>query len=348
MAREVRLNDEEALKAFRETLFRAVQSSHLNFLLGAGASWPGIAPAGDVEAEILALLEAGKGDEADQKAVQFLKQFKASIAELVDGEPSGEIAISLGHYVSFIQAVDALLAERRTNLLPRQASIFTTNYDLFVERASEACPSIILNDGFNRLPNLKGIHKFAPEKLFDATVHTGNHYDYTAELPSINLIKLHGSMSWRRLGNDIAFGVLDVGALEGIDLKNPKQVSQVLQSLAIVLPTQRKFQQTIIERTYYDLLRIFANVLEREGSLLVAFGFSFRDEHVQEVVKRALRNPTLKLIVCCYTPKEAVAQAERFASYNNVTLLVPQKAGDLDFAFLNKVLGEIVAPKAVA
>lgn len=348
MAREIKVNDDKAMEAFRETLFRAIQSSHFNFLLGAGASSPGVTPAGNVEAEILGLLKAGKGNEADKKAIQFLRQFKDPMTKLVGGATSGPVADTLKHYVTFIQAIDALLSERKTNLLPRQASIFTTNYDPFIERASEQCPSIILNDGFNRLPNLTGIHRFAPEKLFDATVHTGNHYDYTAELPSINLIKMHGSLTWSRADADIVFKLLDFGVLDGVDDNDEAEVSKALEEVAIVLPTQRKFQQTIIERTYYDLLRIFANVMEREGSLLIAFGFSFRDEHVLEVVKRALRNPTLKLIACCYDPGEVGDLRTRFASYNNVTLLAPAKKGDLDFAWLNKTLTQIIAPKAPA
>lgn len=346
MAREIKLNDDKAIEAFRETLFRAIQSSHFNFLLGAGASCPGMMPAGNVEAEILGLLKAGKGTEADKKAIQFLRRFKDPMNKLLAGAATGPVADTLKHYVSFIQAVDALLSERKTNLLPRQASIFTTNYDPFIESASEKCPSIILNDGFNRLPNLMGVHRFAPEKLFDATVHTGNHYDYTAELPSINLIKMHGSLTWSRADTDIVFKLFDFDALDGVDDNDDVQVAKALEEVSIVLPTQRKLQQTIIERTYYDLLRIFANVMEREGSLLVAFGFSFRDEHVLEVVKRALRNPTLKLVACCYDPGEVEDLRKRFASYNNVTLLVPAKKGDLDFAWLNKTLAQIVAPKA--
>jgi len=348
MARDIRLNNKEQIESFQETLFRAIQSSHLNFLLGAGASCPGLAPAGDVEAEILELLKAGKADRADKKTIQFLKQFKGPMVELLGEKLSDKVGTSLKQYVEFIQTIDGILSERKTNLLPKQASIFTTNYDLFIERASERCPSILLNDGFNRVPSLKNLHKFAPERLFDATLHTGNHYDYTAELPSINLIKLHGSMTWQRSGNDVVYRVMDFDGLAGTAENDASAVAALLQSLAIVLPTQRKFQQTIIERTYYDLLRIFANVMERENSLLIAFGFSFRDEHILEIVKRALRNPTLKLIICCYAPEEIQEQQEKFTSYNNVSLLIPDAKGDLNFPRLSDLLRTVAPLKASA
>ncbi|MBN9263270.1 MAG: hypothetical protein J0I75_01675, partial [Hyphomicrobium sp.] len=169
MARDTRLGNKDELEAFQETLFRAIQSSHLNFLLGAGASCPGVAPAGQVESDILELLKAEKVREADKKTIQFLKQFKQPMSELLGEDRSDNVGKSLRHYVDFVQTIDILLSERKTNLLPRQASIFTTNYDLFIECASEQCPSILLNDGFNRVPSLNKLHKFAPERLFDAT-----------------------------------------------------------------------------------------------------------------------------------------------------------------------------------
>jgi len=345
MARDTRLGNKDELEAFQETLFRAIQSSHLNFLLGAGASCPGVAPAGQVESDILELLKAEKVRDADKKTIQFLKQFKQPMSELLGEDRSDNVGKSLRHYVDFVQTIDILLSERKTNLLPRQASIFTTNYDLFIECASEQCPSILLNDGFNRVPSLNNLHKFAPERLFDATHHTGNHYDYTAELPSINLIKLHGSMTWERQGNDVVYRVMDFDKVSATKEDDAKAVATTLQSVAIVLPTQRKFQQTIIERTYYDLLRIFANVMERENSLLIAFGFSFRDEHILEIVKRALRNPTLKLIICCYATDEVEELQQKFASYNNVGLLIPETTGQLDFPRLNSLLRAVGPPK---
>jgi hypothetical protein len=348
MAREIRLNQKEELESFQETLFRAIQSSHLNFLFGAGASHPGVATAGKVEAEITKLLEAGKGVEADRKTIQFLKQFAVPMAELLSDKFSKEVRETVEQYTKFIQIIDSILSERKTNLLPKQASIFTTNYDLFIERASEQCTSIILNDGFNRVPQLSGYPKFASERLFDATHHTGNLYDYTAELASINFVKLHGSFCWQKRANDLIYKITDFAALTGLKETDVAACSEFIKSAAIVLPTQYKHQQTIIERTYYDLLRIFANVMEREGSLLIAFGFSFRDEHIFEVIKRALRNPTLKLIIFCYSPEDVSAQKKQFASYNNVSLLIPATAGELNFAQLNQILSEVVTPKAAA
>lgn len=342
MAKQVRWSDDAEREGLADVLFKSIQSCHVNFLIGAGASCPGIPAGGEVEQEIVALLEAGDTEAATEKTITLAKTFAGPTRELIAGECSGTVEGCLENYVEFIQTVDALLSERKTSLLPRQASIFTTNYDLFIEKASEACPSIILNDGFYRAPSLTGNSVYRSERLFDVTHHTGNHYDYTAEIPSINLIKVHGSLSWQRIDDNVVYKIIDCDALENITAENPTEAEAFLNTLAIVLPTKRKFRETILDRTYYDLLRVFANVLERENTLLFCFGFSFRDEHILDIVRRALRNPTLLLVVSCYSPNEVEFVNNTFASYNNVIALVPQAPGDLNFKAVNKLIRDVL------
>lgn len=340
MAREIDLSDDNVRKEFQDKLARAVQSSHLNFLIGAGASYPAIQVAGSVEAEIKELIEQEKLEAARAKTFGFLRQFHQPMKQLVSGAPSADVAATLQGYGAFIGAIDAVLAERKTRLFPRQATIFTTNYDLFVERAAEDCPSIILNDGFARTGSVLGRYLFRPENLFDAVHRAGNRYDYTAEMPSINLVKLHGSMSWARSDDRVVHQVTTFENFEAVELEDGSAVEVLLNEIAIVLPTQDKFRHTILDRTHYDLLRIYANTLERESVLLVAFGFSFRDEHIREITTRALRNPTLLLVVWCYDPADLPALRAIFASYHNVAILTPKKKGELTFETLsNQWLG---------
>ncbi|NYI71705.1 hypothetical protein GGQ54_002265 [Naumannella cuiyingiana] len=72
--------------------------------------------------------------------------------------------------------------------------------------------------------------------------------------------------------------------------------------LGIVNPDKRKFATTVLNETYYELIRRFANEVEKESSVLFVHGFSFRDEHLRDLVLRAARtNPTLQVIVFCYS-----------------------------------------------
>ncbi len=94
--------------------------------------------------------------------------------------------------------MDGILFERKNILLPRQANIFTTNYDLFIEKAASALPNVTLNDGFDRTSAVGSRYLFSPEKYFDRIYRSSSSNDRISELPVINLIKVHGSLSWQR------------------------------------------------------------------------------------------------------------------------------------------------------
>ncbi|MEK9138470.1 MAG: hypothetical protein AAB393_15195, partial [Bacteroidota bacterium] len=80
-----------------------------------------------------------------------------------------------------------------------------------------------------------------------------------------------------------------------------------------VNPTKDKFRQTVLNDTYYDLLRIYSNELEKENSLLFAMGFSFADEHIRQLTIRAADvNPTLMIYVLAYDEDARASIAARF------------------------------------
>ena len=80
-----------------------------------------------------------------------------------------------------------------------------------------------------------------------------------------------------------------------------KAFTQAYNKLGIVNPDKRKFATTVMHETYYELIRRLANELEKENSVLFVHGFSFRDEHLRDIILRAARtNPTLQIIVFCH------------------------------------------------
>jgi hypothetical protein len=54
----------------------------------------------------------------------------------------------------------------------------------------------------------------------------------------------------------------------------------------IVNPSKKKFEDTVLNETHYDLLRIYNNELEKENGVLFVMGFSFADEHIRELTLR--------------------------------------------------------------
>ncbi|RRD35666.1 hypothetical protein EII31_04770 [Leucobacter sp. OH2974_COT-288] len=110
--------------------------------------------------------------------------------------------------------------------------------------------------------------------------------------------------------------------------KMPNEVEEFAETynkLGIINPDKRKFATTVLNETYYELIRRFANELEKENSVLFVHGFSFRDEHIRDIVLRAARtNPTLQVIVFCYNVKAR-------EDYEKILLETQIKNGNIDF-----------------
>lgn len=334
----------DAVDIFRDQLRRAVQSCQLSFLLGSGASLPAIPTAGKIEVELAELGAKGDKAAADKKLVDLVRTFESPTSQLLAGKADADVKATLDNYTSFLKSLDALLEARRSTLLPKQATVFSTNYDVFMERASEACPTIILNDGFDRSPVLSGAFQFRTERFFDSTHHSGHAYGYTSEVPTINLLKVHGSLTWRKQGEAILYGLFDFTKLPAAD--DAAASEEFLSSINIVVPGAAKFRQTTLERTYYDLLRIFSNQMEVRNSLLFTFGFSFVDDHLVDILMRALRNPTLQLYACCYSQADVDFVSKKFATFNNVTALRADKK-PLDFNRFSSLLASLAPGQVI-
>src|SRR5579872_5445296 len=124
---------ETATDDIRKNLARAVQSANLNFLIGSGASYPAIPTAGAVEAEIASLFEAGDEKGAYRKLYDFLATIQTPTNSLIAGTLDAAINTTVANYTEYLRTIEVILSERSTSLLPKQATIFTTNYDLFIE-----------------------------------------------------------------------------------------------------------------------------------------------------------------------------------------------------------------------
>lgn len=334
MAKVLKIDDVRA--NICKTLARSFQSGNVNFLIGSGASMPAVPTAGQIEQEIADLIEASDEDQAQLRMYDFLAGIQEPTNALITSNDHADNARTLSHYTAFLSIVQTILSERRTALLPKQATIFTSNYDLFIEKASVSYPALKLNDGFTRIPSLDNRMEYSSRNFFNTIYNTGNLYNYKVEIPCINLIKLHGSLSWSKDGDEIVFNVAAKPLLP--EKKTPEQVREFNEDYAVVLPQTAKFRTTLMDSTYYELLRIYANELDRENTLLVTFGFSFGDEHIRDITRRALKNPTLRLVAFAYSELERESFEEIFSGHNNVDIVAPAEGANIDFEKFNDAL----------
>jgi hypothetical protein len=218
---------------------------------------------------------------------------------------------------------------------------------MFFEHAASLIPGIILNDGFNRSSAIKP-PAFAPERYFDRTYRSGTFYSHQIEIPTVNLIKLHGSLSWRKRSDTVVFDPKPIPPLSSTDQADPAKVSAFLNQHFLILPNLRKFHATLLERVYYDLLRLFSRALDQQNVVLFCFGFSFADEHILDLTRRALRNPTSHLVIFAYNQASATDYETKFAQQRNVTVICPDLSSVLDFPRFNKILSSVLPAKANA
>ncbi|CND62411.1 SIR2 family protein [Yersinia pseudotuberculosis] len=326
----------------REYFERVFQSANINFLIGSGASLPATNVLGNIENELQLLIRNEEESEYFSKAAHFLKELWVANNILIGRHPAGvpypadQVASTeqtRDNYAGFFSAIEKILTRRRTGLLPRRVNIFTTNYDLFIEDAATRNHNLEFNDGFSRRVNLHNQSAFDAKSFYRSIHATGNLYNYSIEIPTVNLIKLHGSLSWKKNGNDIIY------SLEPFSEREIKPVlkKEWVNSHALVLPRKDKFKETLLENIYYDLLRTYSNELDKEGTVLIVFGFSFADEHIELLTKKALRNATLKILIFAYNENARDIFLEKFSDFSNVEIVF-RPGGMLEFGHLNSII----------
>jgi hypothetical protein len=339
------LNDDIKSK-FIKRLSRIIQSANLNFLIGSGCSYPALEASGDTEKNIVTARTADDDDDKAEKLLHdFLVPFLDNTKLLMENDVSGSEE-TIENYQSFLGNISNILFNRKNNIIPCQAIIFSTNYDLLLEYSmNDYSQHFILCDGFKRTSNINKEYYFSSTEYFNSVFNTGNLYRYKVEIPIINLIKIHGSLNWRNKNGKI---IQSLSYIKNADkIKNSKDIDDIklFNSLFnIVLPQDNKLKLTILDEIYYDLLRIYSNELDKENTILIVEGFSFADQHILEITKRALKNKTFNLVVFCYNEKDKTSLLNIFKSYRNVDIISNGKK-NLDFKLFNSFISEIFTPE---
>lgn len=294
-------------------------------------------------------------------------------------------------YQTFLKGIYIFL-QNESNDTPRKINIFSTNYDLLFEYAYDSIsakfPLSIFNDGskgiFNKIININN--------FYFSTNRQGANLDYKYSIPTINLLKLHGSISWisnsktknesskiKNIWNleeiSNAFSNFDENfaeiktLIEQIKLHNPNQLTkedfqnqfksemrnssinedelkcfwEEYKNISIINPNKDKFFDTLFQQHYFESLRFFNYELEKQQTILIVFGFSFKDEHIRDIIKRSLFNKKLTVITIPYQYKDYEYINKEFEGFDNFKYLLchnkkckynifeNQKEGNFDF-----------------
>jgi len=198
--------------------------------------------------------------------------------------------------------------------------IFTSNYDLVFEKSLEE----------SRIPYFDGfVGSFEPFFLAENVEKFVDNNDITKSW--IRLWKIHGSLSWfwkENKEND-SFRVVRLGKIENIED----------DSEVVIYPSKEKYtssrKQPFI--SYFDRLKMFLN----SGELLfIISGYSFSDQHINEVIFNSLRqNNRLHIIVFAYTDHTIEELYKESFSYLNISAFGP-KIGIVNGQKINWAISE--------
>lgn len=319
------MNDEE-----KEKLKKILDSSHINFLIGSGASMDYLKTLWSIE---VLLSESNKQlalkpDDDEELLVNYSIKNKyltdcvagnLSFSDLNLKDESSELTKTYNNYDKFINAINTILLRRKTNVLNSQVNLFTTNMDLFLDAVLEN-NNLNFNDGFSG--RMKPV--FSTSNYKKANYQTSSHYDNISEIPTFNLFKLHGSVNWRKekigneekiiydpnlsvlneiskierseellcINNNSSYSSLKEDTQFIFDINKPivREFLDKYEELIFVNPTKEKFQLTTIDYVFYEQLRMYSNALEKENSVMFVHGFSFADEHIREITIRAVKS----------------------------------------------------------
>lgn len=175
------------------------------------------------------------------------------------------------------------LLQRPVNL--KRINFFTTNYDLAFEYAFDKSGIYCIN-GFSGFQN----RSFRPE-TYDYDIY------YPAQTTSgkvhraervLRYYKLHGSLSWiyKEPTPDNLYGVEEIS----IDNVNPGENELVIYPCA----TKKAFT---LDLPYSELFRLFSCSIKQSQSVLFCIGYSFSDEHINDIIYQALSIPSFTLFI---------------------------------------------------
>ena len=357
-------------------LIDRIQDSNINFLFGSGMSAGYLEILGNIE-NLLTELDKKVFDDQKQKdlirASILNKYFEGVIQKNIDildeSTRNPDLNSTLNSYKNFFKTINQLILLRRNKLLSKQVNIYTTNIDIFLEKSLEFT-RLEFNDGFGKGFKPKYDLSNFKKSIFQKSLH----FDNSSEIPVFNILKIHGSLTWEYEKENIYFGstlkqtkmvkitsksdLIEVVTedsksnkkddLESLIAKIPASTIdetkfasflEEYDKLSIVNPTKGKFQQTVLDQKYYDLLRIYANELERENTLLFVMGFSFADEHIRDLTIRvANSNPTLMIYIFARSSNsknklEKILDIENNVKNKNIVIVSPTQSEQDDKSF---------------
>lgn len=225
--------------------------------------------------------------------LELVRIIKQGLFELCDIEKlpnaswlDGDEKINLDRNKSFYhEKFTKKILQRPLNL--KRANVFTTNYDLSFEYAFDKL-------GVNFISGFSGFQKrtFKPEAFeYDLFFPGSTTQGRVQRIEKVlRYYKIHGSLTWvkEQPSENNVYGISEVP----IEIVREKKDYENI----MIYPTTAKKSFTL-DFPYSELFRQFAATISQPQSVLITFGYSFSDEHINDIIYQALTIPSFTLII---------------------------------------------------
>ena len=211
------------------------------------------------------------------------------------------------------------LMQRPLNL--QRANIFTSNYDLAFEYAFD-------NLGIKYIDGFSGFHHryFKPETFNYDIFYPGSTTAGKVQRIEkvVRYFKLHGSISWISDNNRSANNIYGIEEMP-IDLIKRKAADAEENDFGygnlMIYPTAVKKSFTL-DLPYSELFRHFAYCTSQPQSVLFTIGYSFCDEHFNDIIYQALSNPSFTLIIVDFNGTKKSEEIKRLRDLNDPRIII--------------------------
>lgn len=262
--------------------------------------------------------------------IQLQEALSAVIEKFTSGVSQGEYLIASADQKKREEAFHQLILflmsfASRTGTRDR-LHIFTTNYDRLIEAGAD-------------LAGLRLIDRFvgALSPIFRSSrMDVDMHYNP----PGIRgeprylegvarFTKLHGSLDWLNIGDDIRRIGLPFGAKTLAPFLEAEGLGGAYPRL-MIYPNSTKDRETA-EYPYVELFRDFAAALCRPNSTLVTYGYSFGDDHINRVIRDMLTIPSTHLVIISYDDSSGriLEKYNGWGRNSQISLLIGKDVADL-------------------
>ena len=198
-------------------------------------------------------------------------------------------------------------------------NIFTTNYDRLIEAGADVAGLRLIDRFVGALSPIFRSSRMDVDMHYNPPGIRGE----PRYLEGVaRFTKLHGSLDWINVGEDIRRIGLPFGAKTIQPFLETAGFDASYSSL-MIYPNSAKDRETA-EYPYVGLCRDFASALCRPNSTLVTYGYSFGDDHINRVIRDMLTIPSTHLVIIDYSDSSGriIDKYEQWGHQSQMSLII--------------------------